>query len=141
MLHGCPICPIGLIIFPHLHKFGRRVLTTCGTALAWPRRGPVPPGAALGHALPPDLPTSSKFLKKFNPPPGLGPIFRQCDQGIIKHRRHIITQPCIYVSSSLKYKPGRTPHVTTERPYEDKNTGLSKNTNGTCLVTNNKINT
>ena len=36
VLHGCPICPIGLIFFPHLHKFGRWVLTTCENALVWP---------------------------------------------------------------------------------------------------------
>jgi len=59
---------------------------------------------------------------------------------VIKHRCHVTAQPCTYVSSLLKYKPGRTPHATTERPHEDKNTGVSKNTNVTCLVTNNKIN-
>ena len=36
MQHGCPLFPIGLNFFPHLHKFGWRVLTTCKIALALP---------------------------------------------------------------------------------------------------------
>ena len=36
MLHGCMINPISPNFFRHLLKFGRRVLTTCEIALAWP---------------------------------------------------------------------------------------------------------
>ena len=36
MLHGFPLRPISLKFSPHLHKFERRVLTTCQSAWALP---------------------------------------------------------------------------------------------------------
>ena len=58
---------------------------------------------------------------------------------VIKHRCHVTAQPCTYVSSLLKYKPGRTPHATTDRPHEGKNTGVSNHTSVTGLVTTTKL--
>jgi len=82
MLHGFPLFPICLKILPHLHKNGCRVLITCESAWAppcttWRRSGSCPASRPI-----PALPLSSKFLKIHRLPPGLFPIFAQCDQGI-----------------------------------------------------------